>query len=381
MNIIEIAIADIVIGKSFRKDMGDIAGLADSIADLGMLQPIGITSDNELVFGSRRVAAYKHLGRSTIKAHVVEIDNILRGTFAENDMRKDFTVPERVAILKAMERRNNQGRRTDLQLREDIPEVTLPTREQAVVRAGLGNTTTARYATQIVDHGAEELVAAMESGKLPIDRAHLILNAGDRAEQKRILALPAQQQREIISDLRQARSSRGATKKPTRQPAQRRPQAEPLPTYWPTKMTDEERGKPPRETWAEPDPDRPGLTRIQGYTAKHGHVHIMPLAVRQAQDNKIAARRLNSQIKELMKPLRLVADFMASDPPPIDLTTFAATLDAMAPEDVATTKRRLTTTLAELPDLAGIDSLCGYLQRLRDLIAAQPAAEPKEACA
>ena len=49
-------IADIKIGKRHRRDMGDLASLADSIRRLGLLQPIGVTDKFRLVFGERRQA-------------------------------------------------------------------------------------------------------------------------------------------------------------------------------------------------------------------------------------------------------------------------------------------------------------------------------------
>ncbi|MBF0421079.1 MAG: ParB N-terminal domain-containing protein, partial [Magnetococcales bacterium] len=41
----------------FRKDKGNLENLADSIKSIGLLQPIGITVDNVLVYGERRFLA------------------------------------------------------------------------------------------------------------------------------------------------------------------------------------------------------------------------------------------------------------------------------------------------------------------------------------
>jgi ParB-like chromosome segregation protein Spo0J len=38
----EYKVADIKVGQRFRKDLGDIDALAEDIAELGLLQPIGI---------------------------------------------------------------------------------------------------------------------------------------------------------------------------------------------------------------------------------------------------------------------------------------------------------------------------------------------------
>jgi hypothetical protein len=53
----------IKIGARFRKDYGDLDQLARSIADLGLLQPVGVTPDGQLVFGHRRLLAAEKLGK------------------------------------------------------------------------------------------------------------------------------------------------------------------------------------------------------------------------------------------------------------------------------------------------------------------------------
>jgi hypothetical protein len=55
----EIKIADIRVGQRHRRDMGDLAGLAESIHQEGLLQPIGVTDRLELVFGERRILAVR----------------------------------------------------------------------------------------------------------------------------------------------------------------------------------------------------------------------------------------------------------------------------------------------------------------------------------
>lgn len=63
-----IALSDITIGKRHRKELGDIAGLAASIEDVGLLQPIVIDRHRRLIAGYRRVRAFEQLKRSRIPA-------------------------------------------------------------------------------------------------------------------------------------------------------------------------------------------------------------------------------------------------------------------------------------------------------------------------
>jgi hypothetical protein len=48
------AIADIIVGERHRRDLGDIAGLAASMADIGLLHPITVDQDGRLLAGARR---------------------------------------------------------------------------------------------------------------------------------------------------------------------------------------------------------------------------------------------------------------------------------------------------------------------------------------
>jgi ParB family chromosome partitioning protein len=63
---LELPLADIRIGQRVRLDMGDIDGLAASMAIIGLLQPIIVTSDGMLICGERRLRAAERLGWKTI---------------------------------------------------------------------------------------------------------------------------------------------------------------------------------------------------------------------------------------------------------------------------------------------------------------------------
>jgi ParB-like chromosome segregation protein Spo0J len=82
---------------------GDIASLAASTAELGLLQPVVVRPDGHLIAGERRLRAAKLLDWETIPVTVVDLDEIARGEFAENAVRKDFTLSEAVAIKRALE--------------------------------------------------------------------------------------------------------------------------------------------------------------------------------------------------------------------------------------------------------------------------------------
>src|SRR5258706_549672 len=100
----KLPINQIRVGKRHRKDPGDIAGLAASMAEPGgLLHPIVVRPDGRLIAGERRLRAAKLLGWTEIPITVVALDDIVRGEFAENTHRKNFTLSEAVAIKRALE--------------------------------------------------------------------------------------------------------------------------------------------------------------------------------------------------------------------------------------------------------------------------------------
>ena len=188
------------VGQRFRKDFGDLDGLAESIADIGLLQPIGVDGSNRLVFGERRLRACRLLGWETIPARLVDLDLLIKGEYAENVLRKDFTVSERVAIGKALEEQvgNRQGQRTDLELVQNSAQVAgEKTRELAAKQAGFGSHYTYDQAKKVVETGAPELVDAMDRGDVSVSAAAQLLSL-DAEQQAEIVELPADERKAAI---------------------------------------------------------------------------------------------------------------------------------------------------------------------------------------
>jgi DNA modification methylase/ParB-like chromosome segregation protein Spo0J len=97
-----VPIREIKVPRRFRRDLGDIQALAESIKEVGLIHPVVINSRNELVAGYRRLEAAKLLGWEKIPAVRLNIDPI-QGVYHENLVRKDLTVRERLALAEALE--------------------------------------------------------------------------------------------------------------------------------------------------------------------------------------------------------------------------------------------------------------------------------------
>ncbi len=100
------AVEDIHVGERDRSDLGDVQELADSIASVGLLHPVVVTSDGTLVAGGRRLAAVELLGWSevpvTVAANITDAETALRAEQDENTCRKALTPVE---AARARERR------------------------------------------------------------------------------------------------------------------------------------------------------------------------------------------------------------------------------------------------------------------------------------
>src|SRR5260370_16536998 len=83
-------ISDIKVGKRHRNDLGDIDGLADSIAAIGLLHPIVVRRNGLLIAGQRRYEACKLLGWNDGPVTIVYLDDVAPGELVENAIPKDF---------------------------------------------------------------------------------------------------------------------------------------------------------------------------------------------------------------------------------------------------------------------------------------------------
>jgi ParB-like chromosome segregation protein Spo0J len=167
------AIADIKVGLRHRTDMGDLDALSISISTEGLLQPIGILSDKRLVFGARRLMACNNIGWTEIDVRIVNVSSIAMGEMTENELRKQFTNSERVAIFRTIETMG-RGTRTD-RLRHHGNEVPMLTTEDAAKRAGFSGRGTAYFARTVVDDGIPEVNQAVDDGSIKVRAAREIV--------------------------------------------------------------------------------------------------------------------------------------------------------------------------------------------------------------
>lgn len=151
----------IQIGFRYRKELGDLRSLADSIGEVGLLHPVVVTPEGRLIAGQRRIEACRLLGWEDVPVTVVDLLQAARGEAHENFARKDLLPSEIVALKRAIEplerraARERQGTRADLCHPATMAEGRGDVRDKIARYLRVGRTTIER-AEAVVDAAEEE---------------------------------------------------------------------------------------------------------------------------------------------------------------------------------------------------------------------------------
>jgi 16S rRNA G966 N2-methylase RsmD len=141
-------ISQIIVSNRFRKDIGDLKSLKNSISEIGLLHPVVINETNYLIAGQRRLLACQELGWKEIPVTVINLDKIIKGEYAENAIRKDFDPSEAVAIWEAMESYQKTGKKRP-------PSESDEPRDRAAKILGMSHDTLSK-AKQVVEAAKKE---------------------------------------------------------------------------------------------------------------------------------------------------------------------------------------------------------------------------------
>ena len=107
-----IRVEDIRVRNRIRRDAGHLADLKDSMNRLGLLQPILIDPQNNLVAGFRRLQSARELGWDTIEARIIDVEDKRERLIIEaeeNTTRRDFTPEELEKADRLLERYSHEG--------------------------------------------------------------------------------------------------------------------------------------------------------------------------------------------------------------------------------------------------------------------------------
>jgi ParB-like chromosome segregation protein Spo0J len=175
----QIRIDDVIVGERFRKELGDIEALAQSIKELGLLQPIAVDEKGNLIAGHRRLEACKSLGWTDIPCHVVNLGEIVKGEYSENVERKAFTPSELVTIKRALEPElREQAKERMMAGTPSDDSAKGSTTERIGALVGVSRDTLAKAETIV--EAAEKEPQKYEAVREAVDRKEISVNEGYR---------------------------------------------------------------------------------------------------------------------------------------------------------------------------------------------------------
>lgn len=117
-------IADLKLENEYLRTYTDVTALKKSMESIGLIHPVTINQDDELLAGARRLQAAQELGWEEIPVHVVEQDGLIQELISidENLVRQSLTSLELETCL-------NRGREIYEQLHPTRNKVDISTEE------------------------------------------------------------------------------------------------------------------------------------------------------------------------------------------------------------------------------------------------------------
>ena len=176
----KIDISKVKISDRIRTDAGDLDELAQDIKENGLITPIAVTQDYELLAGWRRLNACKKLGMTEIEANIMTVEDALaklKIEISENENRKPFTFSEKMRwaeLLKKEYRKQaeeNQKSGTSVSNDTQVGRVN----QKIADDIGLGSATTVSRAEYVVQHATPELIKALDDNQLSVNAAYQAL--------------------------------------------------------------------------------------------------------------------------------------------------------------------------------------------------------------
>lgn len=172
-----IDIRKIKVTDRIRQDFSCIEELAQDIAENGLINPIVVTSDYQLIAGERRLRAHQYLGRQEVEVNIMEVRDYahhLQLEISENEHRRDFTFSERIAYGKKIEEleRIKAKERMSASEKENLPEGEKgQVRDIVAEQAGFGSGRNYDKAKFIAEHATAEIIQELDAGLISTHKA------------------------------------------------------------------------------------------------------------------------------------------------------------------------------------------------------------------
>ncbi|MCL6605520.1 MAG: ParB N-terminal domain-containing protein [Paenibacillus sp.] len=172
-----IDINKIKVSDRIRTEFSGIEDLANDIEENGLINPLVVTPDYQLIAGERRLRAHQFLKRDKVRVHVMEVRDYahqLQLEISENEHRKDFTWSERVAYGKKVEeiQKISAKERMTAAGKENLPEEEKgQVRDIVAEQVGFGSGKTWDKAKFIMENATPEIIQQLDAGIITTHKA------------------------------------------------------------------------------------------------------------------------------------------------------------------------------------------------------------------
>ena len=179
----------IKVNDRIRKDFGNIDQLAQDIKENGLINPILVTPNYELIAGERRYRAIKSLGWKTIEVRVMSVRDALHKLkleISENEYRKDFTFREKIEWSKMLEREYSKIAKENMSKggKGDKILETFDRNKTIAQEVGFGNKETYRQAKFIYENADDDTLDDLDKGKATINGVYKKLKTFRKSEKR-----------------------------------------------------------------------------------------------------------------------------------------------------------------------------------------------------
>lgn len=181
----KIDISKIKISDRIRTDAGNLDELANDIKENGLITPIAVTEDMELLAGWRRLNACKKLGMKEIEANIMTAEDALaklKIEISENENRKPFTFSEKMRWAEILKKEYQKI--AEENSRANLKDSGSPSVQNCTVgrvnakvanEVGLGSARTMSNAEFVIKHATPEMIKELDDGQLSVNAAYMSL--------------------------------------------------------------------------------------------------------------------------------------------------------------------------------------------------------------
>jgi ParB family chromosome partitioning protein len=170
-----VKIETVKVGDRIRKEFGNIEELAHDIDKTGLINPIVVTPDMELIAGERRLRAHQFLNRTEIEVRVMEIadyEHQLRLEISENEHRKEFSFSERMEWARRLEEVERLKAKDRMAGKENFPDQESgQVRDIVAEQAGFGSGKQYDKAKFIAENATPEIIQQLDAGLISTHKA------------------------------------------------------------------------------------------------------------------------------------------------------------------------------------------------------------------